>query len=186
MERGLIPRVVVAQTACPSAIWSSMAWKPGRLPGSVVRTGTGSRRGRAGVPRAARPSDPWTSGQYGATLNRMVQSPAPRVDPLDIAFAALADPTRRGILERLGRGDASITELAAGFAMTLTGVKKHIGILEAAGLVTTEKVGRVRRCRLGPRRLEAETAWIQRYRQQLEARLDRLGEFLELTKGARS
>ena len=116
----------------------------------------------------------------------MVQSSAPQVDPLDVAFAALSDPTRRGILERLGRGDASITELAAGFAMTLTGVKKHVGVLEAAGLVPTEKVGRVRRCRLGPRRLEDETAWIERYRAQLEARLDRLGAFLERTKGTRS
>lgn len=105
---------------------------------------------------------------------------------LDEAFAALSDPTRRGILERLGRGDASISELAAHFEMTLTGVKKHVRILEEAGLVTTEKVGRVRRCTLGPRRLEDETAWIARYRQMLDARLDRLGEFLDRTKGART
>ena len=101
---------------------------------------------------------------------------------LDVSFAALADGTRRGILERLGRGDASISDLAAGFDMTLTGMKKHVSILEQAGLVTSEKVGRVRPCRLGPRRLEDETAWIAHYREMLEARLDRLGAFLERTK----
>jgi DNA-binding transcriptional ArsR family regulator len=106
--------------------------------------------------------------------------------PLDTAFAALSDPTRRGILERLGGGDASISDLARGFGMTLTGIRKHVQILEAAGLVTTEKVGRVRYCRLGPRRLDVETAWIARYQQMLEARLDRLGEFLERTKGEQS
>jgi DNA-binding transcriptional ArsR family regulator len=102
---------------------------------------------------------------------------------LDDSFAALADPTRRGILDRLGHGDASISELAAAFGMTLTGVKKHVQILEGAGLLTTEKVGRVRRCTLGPRRLEDETAWIRAYQTMLDARLDRLGEFLERTKG---
>lgn len=102
---------------------------------------------------------------------------------LDHGFAAIADATRRSILERLGRGDASISDLAAKFEMSLTGVKKHVQVLEDAGLVTTEKVGRVRTCRLGPRRLEEETAWIAKYRQMLEARLDRLGEFLERTKG---
>lgn len=101
---------------------------------------------------------------------------------LDSAFAALSDPTRRGILERLGRGDASITDLAARFGMTLTGMKKHVRTLEAAKLVTTEKVGRVRSVRLGRHRLEQETAWIERYREMLEGRLDRLGEFLERTK----
>ena len=103
---------------------------------------------------------------------------------IDNGFAALSDPTRRGIIERLGRGDASISDLAADFQMTLTGIKKHVQILEQAGLVTTEKVGRVRRCRLGPRRLEAETAWIARYQQMLEDRLDRLEEFLDATKGS--
>ena len=98
---------------------------------------------------------------------------------LDSAFAALSDPTRRGILERLGRGDASITDLAARFDMTLTGMKKHVRTLEQAKLVTTEKVGRVRHVRLGSHRLEQETAWIEKYREMLEARLDRLGEFLE-------
>jgi DNA-binding transcriptional ArsR family regulator len=102
---------------------------------------------------------------------------------LDSAFAALSDATRRGILERLGRGDASISDLAAKFEMTLTGVKKHVLVLEEAGLVTTEKVGRVRTCRLGPHRLEDEMAWMMKYRQMLEARLDRLGEFLARMKG---
>jgi len=100
---------------------------------------------------------------------------------LNAAFSALADPTRRGILERLGKSDAVISELAERFDITLTGIKKHVGVLEAAGLVTTEKVGRVRRCRLGPRRLDDETAWIAAYRRNLEGRLNRLGEFLERT-----
>lgn len=102
---------------------------------------------------------------------------------LNAGFAALSDPTRRGILEQLGRSDASISDLAAKFEITLTGLKKHVRILEQSGLVTTKKVGRVRTCRLGPRRLEAEAAWLDRHRQLLEARLDRLGEFLERTKG---
>ncbi len=105
---------------------------------------------------------------------------------LDAAFSALADPIRRGILERLGRRDASISDLAATFDITLTGIKKHVQILERSGLVTTEKLGRVRNCRLGPRRLEDESDWIASYRQMLEARLDRLGEFLERTKGSPS
>jgi DNA-binding transcriptional ArsR family regulator len=104
-------------------------------------------------------------------------------DGLDGSFGALADRTRRGILERLGRREASISELAEQFDMTLTGMKKHVRVLEDAGLVSTEKVGRVRICRIGPRRLEDETAWIARYQQMLEARMDRLGEFLERTKG---
>lgn len=102
---------------------------------------------------------------------------------LDSTFGALSDGTRRGILERLGRGDATISDLAEAFQMTLTGIKKHVRVLEGAGLVITEKVGRVRRCRLGPRRLEEETDWIAQYRQMLESRFDRLGEFLERTKG---
>lgn len=101
---------------------------------------------------------------------------------LDAAFGALSDRTRRGILERLGRSDAAISELAQAFDITLTGVKKHVQVLEAAGLVTTEKIGRVRHCRLGPRRLDDETAWIQEYRRMLEGRLNRLGDFLERTK----
>jgi DNA-binding transcriptional ArsR family regulator len=102
---------------------------------------------------------------------------------LDAVFAAVADPTRRGILERLGRREASITELAEAFDMTLTGMKKHVSVLEDAGLVRTKKVGRVRTCTLGPRRLAAEAAWIAKYQQMLEAQLDSLGEFLERTKG---
>jgi DNA-binding transcriptional ArsR family regulator len=102
---------------------------------------------------------------------------------LDAAFSALADPTRRGILERLGRRDAAITELAEEFGMTLTGVKKHVSILEDAELVTTEKIGRVRRCSLGPRRLDREAAWIETYRRMLDDRLNRLEDFLERTRG---
>src|SRR5215510_11931837 len=93
---------------------------------------------------------------------------------LDASFAALSDATRRGVLEQLGRSDASITDLAAKFHMTLTGMKKHVGVLEQAGLVTTEKVGRVRTCRLGSRRLEEETAWLERYHQLWDARFDAL------------
>ena len=104
------------------------------------------------------------------------------VPHIDTTFGALADPTRRGILERLGRSDAAISELADAFDMTLTGVKKHVQVLEAAGLVITEKVGRVRQCRLGPRQLDDEAAWIAAYRRTLEDRLNRLGEFLERTK----
>ena len=95
---------------------------------------------------------------------------------LDAAFAALSDATRRGVLERLGRSDASITELADRFHMTLTGMKKHVGVLEQAGLVTTEKVGRVRTCRLGPSRLEEEAAWIEERRQLWGARFDALNQ----------
>lgn len=101
---------------------------------------------------------------------------------LDTAFAALADPTRRGILLKLGRKDASITELAQKFSMTLTGMKKHVSILEDAGLVKTQKVGRVRTARLGPRKLEDESAWIEMYRRMVSDRLDRLEDFLERTK----
>ena len=103
--------------------------------------------------------------------------------PLDDGFAALADPVRRGILERLGGGSATITELAEPFEMSLTGLKKHVQVLEDAGLVTTEKVGRVRRCSLGPRDLDDIHQWVERYRQMLDGRLDRLGELLERTKG---
>jgi DNA-binding transcriptional ArsR family regulator len=92
----------------------------------------------------------------------------------DASFAALSDATRRGILEQLGRADASITDLADKFHMTLTGMKKHVGVLEHAGLVTTEKIGRVRTCKLGLRRLEEEAAWIERYRQLWASRFDEL------------
>jgi DNA-binding transcriptional ArsR family regulator len=97
---------------------------------------------------------------------------------LDSTFGALSDGTRRGILERLGRGSASITELAESFGMTLTGMKKHVRVLEDAKLVTTAKVGRVRACSLGPRRLEDEQAWIAKYQRMVEERFDRLDEFL--------
>jgi DNA-binding transcriptional ArsR family regulator len=100
----------------------------------------------------------------------------------DASFAALSDATRRGVLEQLGRVDASITDLAEKFRMTLTGMKKHVGVLEHAGLVTTEKVGRVRTCKLGPRRLEEEAAWIQRYRQLWDARFDALDTVVEELK----
>jgi DNA-binding transcriptional ArsR family regulator len=98
------------------------------------------------------------------------------------SFAALADVTRRGVLEQLGRADASITELAEKFHMTLTGMKKHVGVLEQAGLVTTEKVGRVRTCKLGLLRLEEEAAWIERYRQLWDARFDELDKVVEELK----
>src|SRR4051812_4934008 len=101
---------------------------------------------------------------------------------LDASFAALSDATRRGVLEQLGRADASITELAEKFHMTLTGMKKHIGVLEQAGLVATEKVGRVRTCRLGSRRLEDEAAWIESYRQLWDARFDALDRIVEELK----
>ena len=109
-------------------------------------------------------------------LNHMVQFSRAR---LDASFAALSDTTRRGVLEQLGRADASITDLAERFDMTLTGMKKHVGVLEQAGLVTTEKVGRVRTCKLGPRRLEEETAWIERYRQLWASRFDELDKVVE-------
>jgi DNA-binding transcriptional ArsR family regulator len=101
---------------------------------------------------------------------------------LDLSFAALSDATRRGVLEQLGRADASITDLAHAFHMTLTGMRKHVGVLEQAGLVTTEKVGRVRTCKLSPRRLEEEAAWIERYRQLWDARFDELDNVVEELK----
>src|SRR5262245_63333341 len=112
-------------------------------------------------------------------LNHMVQYEQPR---LDDAFAALSDVTRRGVLEQLGRADASITDLADRFDMTLTGMKKHVGVLERVGLVATEKVGRVRTCRLGPRRLEDEAAWLETYRQLWDARFDALDKVVEELK----
>jgi DNA-binding transcriptional ArsR family regulator len=100
----------------------------------------------------------------------------------DASFAALSDATRRGVLEQLGRADASITDLAEKYHMTLTGMKKHVGVLEQAGLVTTEKVGRVRTCKLGLRRLEEEVAWIERYRQLWDARFNELDKVIEEMK----
>ena len=101
---------------------------------------------------------------------------------VDASFAALSAATRRGVLEQLGRAGASITDLAQTFHMTLTGMRKHVGVLEQAGLVTTEKVGRVRTCKLGPRRLEEETAWMERYRQLWDARFDELDKVVDELK----
>jgi DNA-binding transcriptional ArsR family regulator len=112
-------------------------------------------------------------------LNQMVQLHQAR---FDTSFAALSDATRRGVLEQLSRADASITDLADTFQMTLTGMKKHITVLEQAGLVTTEKVGRVRTCRLGASRLEQEAAWIEQYRQLWDKRFDALDQIVEELK----
>ena len=109
-------------------------------------------------------------------LNHMVQYSQTH---FNASFAALADGTRRGVLEQLGRGDASITDLADKFEMTLTGMKKHVGVLERAGLVTTEKVGRVRNCKIGPCRLEEEMEWISRYRRVWDARFEALDRVIE-------
>jgi len=114
-----------------------------------------------------------------STLNHMVQcSPS----GFNASFAALADATRRGVLDQLARGDASITDLADKFEMTLTGMKKHVSVLELAGLVTTEKVGRVRTCRIGPCRLEKEMAWIARYRQVWDQRFAALDGVIDELK----
>ena len=144
------------------------------------------------VASAAYPSELWCSQPsirlplhtplHWLTLNHMVQSQQAH---LDASFAALSDPTRRGILVRLGHADASITELAKKFRMTLTGMKKHVGVLEQAGLVTTEKVWRVRTCKLGFRRLEEEAAWIERYRRLWDARFDELDRIVEDLKRER-
>jgi DNA-binding transcriptional ArsR family regulator len=109
----------------------------------------------------------------------MVQYPT---NYLDTSFAALSDATRRGVLEQLGRADSSITDLADKFHMTLTGMKKHVGVLEEAGLVATEKIGRVRTCRLGPRLLAQEAAWIEAYRELWAARFDALDKIVEELK----
>ena len=113
---------------------------------------------------------------FGLTLNQMVQYIPTR---LDASFAALSDATRRGVLEQLGRSDASITDLADRFHMTLTGMKKHVSVLEQAGLVVTQKVGRVRTCKLGRSGLDDEAAWIERYRQLWETRFDALDRVVE-------
>jgi DNA-binding transcriptional ArsR family regulator len=114
-----------------------------------------------------------------AIVNHMVQHISATVDA---SFAALSDATRRGVLEQLGRADASITDLAGKFCMTLTGMKKHVGVLEQAGLVSTEKVGRVRTCRLGPRRLEEEAKWIEGHRHLWDARFDELDKVVDELK----
>jgi DNA-binding transcriptional ArsR family regulator len=112
-------------------------------------------------------------------VNYMVQYSHTR---LDASFSALADSTRRGVLEQLGREEASITDLANRFHMTLTGMRKHVGVLEQAGLVVTEKVGRVRTCRIGARRLEEVAAWIERYHQLWDARFGELDQVIEELK----
>ena len=111
-------------------------------------------------------------------MNRVVQ-----YQPLDRTLAAVADPTRREVLERLGRGSLTISELAEPYGISLTGMKKHVRVLEEAGLVTTEKVGRARRCTAGPRSLEDVHAWTESYRRMLDERLDRFGQMLERQKG---
>ena len=115
----------------------------------------------------------------GYTLNHMVQC-AP--SPLDRSFAALSDATRRGIIDQLGQADASITSLAAKFQMTLTGMKKHVQVLQLAGLVVTQKVGRVRTCKLGERGLQAEAEWIEAHRKLFEARFEALDELISEMK----
>lgn len=119
------------------------------------------------------------AADWRSILNHMVHCSAVR---LDVSFAALSDATRRGVLEQLGRGEASITALAERFNMTLTGMKKHVSVLEQAGLVVTEKVGRVRTCRLGAGGLEDEAAWIEKYRRRWELRFDGLDEIVEELK----
>ena len=135
----------------------------------TARIGTFSRADLRGLRTATR----W------CILNRMVQYASGR---LDASFSALSDVTRRGVLEQLGRADASITDLADKFDMTLTGMKKHVGVLEQAGLVTTEKVGRVRTCKLGRRRLDEAAAWIERHRQLWDVRFDELDTVVEELK----
>lgn len=122
---------------------------------------------------------PLAQSSVAYILHHMVQYSQAR---FDASFAALSDVTRRGVLEQLGRGDASITELAEKFHMTLTGMRKHVGVLEHAGLVTTEKVGRVRTCRLSLRGLEEEAAWIEARRHIWNARFDALDEVIETLK----
>ena len=128
---------------------------------------------------SARSASPCMPPSRCYILNHMVQYAR---TSFDASFAALSDATRRGVLEQLGRADASITDLADKFHMTLTGMKKHVGVLEQAGLVTTAKVGRVRTCRLGLRRLDEEAAWIERYRQLWDARFDELDKVVEELK----
>jgi DNA-binding transcriptional ArsR family regulator len=121
-----------------------------------------------------------TSDRPRAILNPMVH-----YSPVDRTFAVLADPTRRAVLERLGQGSATISELAEPFGMSLTGMKKHVRLLEEAQLVATVKVGRSRLCHLGPRRLDDVRDWVEIYRQMVNEQLDRFGDLLDRTKGAR-
>src|SRR5579875_1210604 len=168
--------------ALPAALslWSPDFPHPSRRRSATARpSGCGGRcaLGRAGsrAQQATRGAS-CTPVAIGLTVNHMVHYSAAR---LDASFAALADATRRGVLEQLGRADASVSELADKFHMTLTGMKKHVRVLEAAGLVATEKVGRVRTCRLGPRELTEETAWIEAHRQLWAARFDALDKIVK-------
>ena len=124
-------------------------------------------------------SRPLSLGKSRAILNQMAQYSQSR---FDASFGALSDPTRRGVLEQLMRADASISDLAERFHMTLTGMSKHIGVLEQAQLVATHKVGRVRTCTLGSRRLEQEAAWLETYRRLWAERFDALDTVLENLK----
>ena len=140
-------------------------------------TGHGCARAAEIVGRIVLRGNPLHAANACVTLlHHMVQYLMTR---LDTSFAALSGATRRGVLEQLGRADASITDLAEKFHMTLTGMKKHVGVLEQAGLVTTKKIGRVRTCQLGPRRLEEETAWLERYRRRWDERFDELDKVVE-------
>ena len=133
-------------------------------------------QGRGDAPKGALAKAILHTVTHAVILNHMVQYSQTH---FDASFGALSDPTRRGVLEQLGRADASITVLAERFHMTLTGMKKHVGVLEQAGLVTTKKIGRVRTCQLGPRRLEQETVWLERYRQRWDERFDELDKVVE-------
>lgn len=127
---------------------------------------------REAVAPLARQRPEWLIRRYSAPIGALNAT-------LDRTFFALSDPTRRGILERLGRGPATIGELAEPFGLTINGVKKHVGILEEVDLVATEKVGRARECQLGPAQLEDATSWIDDYRSTWESRLDRFGSYVE-------
>src|SRR5262245_54304750 len=171
--------------------FAGAAWKVGRSP-TIVSSASTERstpfqrltrreaRARLASRRATEAAHyPLRPASSYAILNHMVQYAHAR---LDASFAALSDATRRGVLEKLGRSDASITDLAETFHMTLTGMKKHVGVLERAGLVRTEKVGRVRTCKLGARRFEEETAWLEKYHQLWDARFDELDNVVEELK----
>jgi DNA-binding transcriptional ArsR family regulator len=123
---------------------------------------------------------PLTAPRASATLNHMVHQSS-----LDQAFAALADPTRREVLTRLGEGKATVSELAEPAGITITGMAKHLRVLEDAGLVVTEKVGRTRYCRLGTEKLDDAMAWITFYQRLWDRRLDGLDAYFTLQKGLR-
>jgi DNA-binding transcriptional ArsR family regulator len=138
-----------------------------------------ARLWRRGPGPASRTARHLTAARAAGILNSMVQYSSA---DLDAAFAAVADPVRRGILERLGRAEASISELAGFFRMTLTGIKKHVAVLEEVRLVSSRKTGRVRTCRLGPRRLEKEAEWIEKTQRLMDDSFDRLESLLERSK----